>query len=157
MTCNTQAPTGTGEYYTIAHLTLFTGLTDRTIRNYIRMGVLEGEKINGLWHFSLEQTEAFLRHPMVRPSIQAKRNSVVYDFLLADRKTESRVCTILDLPGEDMEEVSEFFCREISNDPDLRDFRFSFANESGMSRVILTGLPNQLLALLQRFYSRDRA
>lgn len=39
---------GIGEYYTINPVTLLTGLTDRTIRNYIRMGLLQGEKINGL-------------------------------------------------------------------------------------------------------------
>lgn len=31
-------------YYLIKHLTLITGLTDRTIRNYLTMGILQGEK-----------------------------------------------------------------------------------------------------------------
>lgn len=30
----------TGNYYLISHLTLITGLTDRTIRNYISAGFL---------------------------------------------------------------------------------------------------------------------
>ena len=37
-----------GNYYLISHLVLSTGLTDRTIRNYIASGILQGEKINGL-------------------------------------------------------------------------------------------------------------
>lgn len=61
-----------GNYYLISHLVLSTGLTDRTIRNYIASGILQGEKINGLWHFTPEQVERFLRHPAVRPSILAK-------------------------------------------------------------------------------------
>lgn len=154
MSGNTQRNSGTGEYYTLAHLTLFTGLTDRTLRNYIRTGVLEGEKINGLWHFSLEQTEAFLRHPMVHPSIQAKQNSVIYDFLLADRKKEPSMCMILDLPGEDREEISEFFCQEISHDPSLSNFHFAFDAVPSVPRVIMTGVPEQLLSLVQRFYAR---
>lgn len=145
---------GTGEYYTLAHLTLFTGLTDRTLRNYIRAGVLEGEKINGVWHSSLEQTEAFLHHPMVRPSIQAKQNSVIYDFLLEDRKKEPRMCMVLDLPGEDREEVSEFFCKRISQDPSLCNLHFVFDAVPSVPRVILTGVPEQLLSLVQGFCAR---
>ena len=75
-----------GNYYLISHLVLSTGLTDRTIRNYIASGILQGEKINGLWHFTPEQVEHFLRHPAVRPSILAKNNGLVYDFLLYTRK-----------------------------------------------------------------------
>ena len=43
-----------GNYYTIGHITQCTGLTDRTIRTYISMGFLQGEKINGLWQFTDE-------------------------------------------------------------------------------------------------------
>jgi hypothetical protein len=75
-----------GSYYLIKHLTLFTGLTDRTIRNYLSMGLLQGEKINGLWHFTPEQVEAFISHPAVRPSIQAKHHGLVYDFLLEQKR-----------------------------------------------------------------------
>ena len=75
----------TGAYYVINHLVMFTGLTDRTIRNYIATGILKGEKINGLWHFTPEQVDEFVRHPAVRPSILAKNNSLVYDFLLEDK------------------------------------------------------------------------
>ena len=34
----------TGNYYLINHLVMFTGLTDRTIRNYIASGILQGKK-----------------------------------------------------------------------------------------------------------------
>lgn len=43
---------GSGKYYLISHLVLLTGLTDRTIRKYISSGILQGEKIDGLWHFT---------------------------------------------------------------------------------------------------------
>lgn len=145
---------GVGEYYTLAHLTLFTGLTDRTLRNYLQQGILEGEKINGLWHFTPEQTEAFLRHPAVRPSIQARQNGLVYDFLLENRRKEPRMCLILDLPGKERGQVSEFFCHEISHDPALRDLRFAFDGVTDAPRVILTGLPEQILPLVQRFYAQ---
>jgi len=103
-----------GHYYLIRHLVLFTGLSDRTIRNYIASGILRGEKINGLWHFTPEQVDAFLHHPAVRPSILAKRNATVYDFLLDTGKKSCEACIILDLPGRSEKKVSEHFCYRIN-------------------------------------------
>ena len=38
----------TGQYYTLGHLSQITGLTDRTLRTYLKNGILEGEKISGI-------------------------------------------------------------------------------------------------------------
>ena len=84
--------------YTLSDLKIFTGLTDRTLRNYLAMGILVGEKLNGIWHFSAKQVNDFMAHPSVRPSIVAKNNALVYDFLLEKEDTENRCCMVLDLP-----------------------------------------------------------
>lgn len=138
-------------FYTLAHLTQFTGFTDRTLRSYLAKGILQGEKINGIWHFSEEQLDAFLRHPAVRPSLIAKNNSIVYDFVLDRKKTDSRICIILDLPGEKPDTVSEFFCDAIMNS-DLHDLRFSF-DGFGSPRVILSGPPEDILPLVNSYKS----
>lgn len=143
-----------GELYTIHHITLFTGLSDRTIRNYIRLGLLQGEKINGQWQFTLEQVEAFVRNPAVRPSILAKKNALVYDFLLDDKKRENQMCVILDLPEADPKETADFFCYEISAPGKYRDLRFSFDSGGGMPRIILKGSPDQIMELVQRYDHR---
>ena len=137
--------------YTIGHLTLFTGLTDRTIRNYLASGLLEGEKINGVWHFTPEQMEAFVRHPAVRPSILAKKHAKVYDFLLDTKKTAARACVILDLPGDDQERLSAFFCRTITEE-DFHDIQFSFDAVGDYPRVILTGDSGEVLRLVGEYH-----
>ena len=114
-----------GHYYTLGHLTQFTGLTDRTLRTYLSKGILEGEKINGVWHFSEAQFDAFLHHPAVRPTIQAKNNAIIYDFMLDAKKAEDRACIILDLPGCDRDATTAFFCEAICAG-NFRDLRFSF-------------------------------
>lgn len=141
-----------GNYFTINHLVLFTGLTDRTIRSYISSGVLQGEKINGIWHFTPEQTDAFISHPAVRPSILAKQNAVIYDFLLDGKKREHQCCMILDLPGDSSSAVTEFFCQAIL-DADLHDFHFSFDGISSSPRVILKGVTSEVTDLVSRYYS----
>lgn len=143
----------TGNYYNINSMTLITGLTDRTVRNYISSGILQGEKINGLWHFSPEQVEAFLCHPAVRPSILAKQNAIVYDFLLEGRKTAQQACIILDLPGADRKETAEFFCYSICNG-DYQDIHFALDGVIDNLRVILKGNVQHVLELVNRYYSR---
>lgn len=142
-----------GTLYTIGHIVQFTGLTDRTIRSYISNGILRGEKNNGLWHFTSEQVEDFVRHPAVRPSILAKKNGLVYDFLLETKRAEPECCLILDLPGENEKEVSEFFCYEISNG-DHHNIRFSFDGVEKTPRIILKGDTAEVLRLVNSFYQR---
>ena len=144
---------GTGNYYNIRSLVLFTGLTDRTIRNYISLGLLEGEKINGLWHFTPEQVERFIRHPAVRPSIQAKNNGIVYDFLIENKRKQPECCIILDLPGEDKKETAEFFCYRI-NQGDYKNIRFSFDAVEGTPRVIIRGGTEDVLGLVNEWRNR---
>lgn len=141
----------TGNFYTLGHLSQITGLTDRTLRTHLKNGILEGEKRNGVWHFTDEQLDAFLRHPTARPGIQAKNNAIVYDFMLDTKKTEARACVMLDLPDLDREEASRFFCEAICNG-DYRDLRFSLDAISSL-RVILSGPMHQILTLVNSYNS----
>jgi len=141
----------TGNYYTLGHLSQITGLTDRTLRTYLKNGILEGEKISGIWHFTAAQLDAFLRHPTVRPSILAKNNAIVYDYMLDTKKTENRVCIILDLPNLDRVEASRFFCEAICYG-DYRDLRFSL-DVIDSPRIILSGPMDQILSLVNSYKS----
>ena len=146
----------TENYYGISQLAMFTGLTDRTIRNYISTGILQGEKINGVWRFTPEQADAFVRHPMVRPSILAKNNSLVYDFLLEDKKKKQEMCLILDIPKGEKRAVAEFFCHAITNDG-YRDIKFTFDGVNEMARVILKGDATEVLRLVNEFNAKGIA
>ena len=143
----------TGKYYVINHLVMFTGLSDRTIRNYIASGILQGEKINGLWHFTPEQVEEFVRHPAVRPSILAKNNGLVYDFLLDTKKTGQEMCVIFDTPCADKKTVAEYFCYSI-NSGGYHNIQFSFDGVMETSRVILKGDAAEVLRLVNEYNSK---
>lgn len=138
--------------YTVAHIVQFTGLTDRTIRNYISSGILAGEKTNGTWQFTPEQVEHFIRHPSVRPSIIAKKNALIYDFLLDTHKMDSQICMILDLPNRNEKDVSEFFCNNICNG-DYHNLQFSFDSLHGLPRVIIKGDNSEVLRLVNIYYN----
>ena len=144
---------GEGDYYTLGHISQFTGLTDRTLRNYLTMGLLKGEKINGIWHFTSEEVEDFISNPTVKPSILAKNNAIVYDFMLDDDKNTDECCILLDLPKDNRKEIIEFFCYSINNG-EFQNLKFSlYAPEKKPIRIILKGDTLQVLKLVNSFYT----
>ena len=142
-----------GSYYVINHVSLITGLTDRTIRNYIASGVLQGEKIGGVWHFTPEQVEAFIQVPEVRLSIRSKNKSLVYEFMLDEFKKEDEACIILDLPNADRKTVMEEFAYRINNGS-YRNIHFSFENYGKTPRIILKGNMEDVLEISNAYLNR---
>jgi len=142
--------------YLISHLTLITGLSDRTIRSHLAKGFLQGEMINGLWHFTPEQVDAFLRHPAVLPGIQAKRNAVVYDFMAESKKASEEACLILDLPGHEEMQVGVFFSYYITTGS-YQSIRFSYDHTSGVPRVILRGKYQDIRDMVDAYYAHKQS
>lgn len=140
----------TGSYYVINHVAMITGLTDRTIRNYIADGTLKGEKINGVWHFTPEAVEEFIQNPSVRLSIQAKNKSLVYDFMLNEFKKEDEACIILDLPNADKKAVMEHFAFRINQGP-YTNIHFTFEEFKNTPRVILRGRMEDVLEITNAY------
>ncbi len=142
------------KYYTLNDLAKFTGLTTRTLRNYLKMDVLSGEKIDGVWMFTVEELEAFLVNPVVKPSIQAKQNALVYDFMLDEKKKTNEICTIQDYyaEGDEGKEIAEFFCKAVNESG--ADVRFSMEKAGNYVRVILKGAEDAVMDILDAYYRR---
>lgn len=139
--------------YTLNELATMTGLTTRTLRTYLKTGLLSGEKTDGVWRFSEEDCERFFAHPSVKPALQAKRNALVYDFLGNRFKRENELCVVLDLLPQagEAEEVSAFFCKAVSAREGGK-LRFTFEKDDGRVRVILTGPEDAVSDILRAYY-----
>ena len=142
------------KYYVINELVMFTGLTDRTIRNYLSSGILQGEKVDGMWRFTSDQVEEFVKHPAVRPSILAKKNGLVYDFLADDQKKTQEDCVILDILGKEKKKSIEYFGKSI-NEGGFRNIQFSYDGVKENSRVILKGAVNEVMQLVNGYYKAN--
>ena len=144
------------EMYTINHVALMSGLSSRTIRNYMKMGFIEGEMINGVWHFSAEAVGDFFANPNVAPAIRAKRNALIYDFLADDCKRQDEMCTIIDIRAalEDANAISEFFCNAINREG-WDSIRFGFSFNGNHARIILTGPEDAVQKLLAYYYCAE--
>lgn len=135
------------EFYTIEGVAAMTGLSVRTIRSYIASGQLVGEKIDGAWRFTLEQFVDFLNQDMVRQSVQAKANGMVYDFLLTGHRKEAEACVVWDWPVEGGEQ--EGTLREkLMEQVNLLELKCSYRFENGMARAILSGKPESVAKAL---------
>lgn len=138
--------------YSINDLALMTGFTTRTLRNYIKSGMLKGEKENGVWRFTEKNYYEFMSVSEVSKGLASKRNAQVNDFLFNDKKTENQVCMIMDLRDRENEtEVSDFFCNLI-NTNQVEGVKFSFSKHGKYTRIILIGEENAVSQLMKSYY-----
>lgn len=63
-----------------------------------------------------------------KPSIRAKRNAVVFDYLLEDQKPGNEICSILDFCVDDLEakRISDYFCNAVNQVNDNHKFDFKY-------------------------------
>ena len=140
--------------YSLNDVAMITGLTTRTLRNYLKLNLLSGEKIDGNWSFTPEELDAFMSDPAVKQAIKAKCNAIVYDFLSNPVKKGNRVCTIMDFPvsAEEATEAADFFCDLVNKNGS--DITFTFNMEKRFARFILSGPEDQVADFMKAYYER---
>jgi hypothetical protein len=143
------------EYFTIDDLATMTMLSTRTLRNYIKLGFLEGEKPDGCWKFTAEEIAAFLKNDFVKQSIQSKKNGIIFDYMANDVKQEDMVCSIYDYNDVNQEEAEKMCTNmlELVNSNQYGNVRFSYEydDKKKMVRVILTGSTNGIHNLMNQY------
>ena len=142
------------KYYTLNEVAMMTGLTTRTLRNYLKMNVLKGEKLDGAWKFTEEEFAEFIQNPYVKPSLQAKNKAIVFDFLAQNEKRINEICTVIAVcvDSHEAEEISSFFCEEI-NKRNEGNINFSFEKNGSYVRVILRGYEDTVMEILNAYYN----
>ena len=143
-------------WYTLNNIATMTGLTTRTLRNYLQMGLLTGEKVDGVWRFSEEQLYAFMDNPTVRQGMHAKQNAIVTDFLLMGGRKESRSCVILDysMEWEDAKQVLDFFCDKIKEQGE-EELRFGMERHKKSVRLIISGPEAGVREIMKCYYEEN--
>ena len=131
------------EFYTIADVAVFTGLTDRTLRSYLKEGRLTGTKEEGAWRFTPEDLERLLEDGGARRAIEANRNAAVYDFLLGDQP-EDCCCMIRDIlvPDGEEEALRVRLLERVDREDGQVKFSYSYGVDRrgrGSARVIFVG------------------
>ena len=136
--------------YNLNDLALMTGLTTRTLRNYLAQGFLHGEKTNGVWQFSDAELDCFFSDPFVKEGLRIKRSGVVFDFMADRNREKARACVILDIPASRKEgdKISAFFCDRMR---DAADVCFNYGWDNGLCRVILSGVADPVANIMEAY------
>ncbi|MBE6575328.1 MAG: MerR family transcriptional regulator [Ruminococcaceae bacterium] len=122
--------------YKLTDIALITGLTERTLRSYLKKGLLKGEKKDGVWFFDEEAVKDFLSAQPVRAAMKANRNALFLDFLHGAGRSKNAACVVLHLPEDNSADVAEFFCRAVN---ERKGLEMRFDTMRRLNRVILTG------------------
>ena len=125
------------ERITLAQLAAISMLTERTLRSYLKRGLLAGEKTPGGWRFTAEQTAAFLALPQVCSASNARRNAVAEDFIQRRMDTTGQLCAAAEL------------CRTVAALAAEHGVTMAFSGDAALSRVTLRGPAQDVLAALQ--------
>ncbi|MDE5546180.1 MAG: GNAT family N-acetyltransferase [Anaeroplasmataceae bacterium] len=82
-------------FYDMNTLSMMTSLTTRTLRNYIKLGLLNGQMIKGKWQFSEEDIQNFFKEKFVEAELIIKSKGMVNDYLNTVNVDAS--CFVVDL------------------------------------------------------------
>lgn len=137
--------------YTLSDLSVFTGLTDRTLRNYLKTGLLCGDKSDGTWRFTQEQIAEFIQHPSIKPIIKTKHHAPLFDFVADGKKNENALCIVLDLIGSNLMAKANFLCEAVNAHPGVH---FTFSKEQNRARIILTGKEDAVTDIMRAYYTQ---
>ncbi len=139
-----------------------TGLSTRTIRTYLKNGLLSGTKKDGAWLFTEEDIGRCLNEQFVKESIRIKTNSLVRDFVDIKVKSVNSVCSIFDYivnSDEEAELLCDKIIEQINSKHKLPDkgqghddikFSFKYDNNINMARIILIGPTKLVMEMINK-------
>jgi len=141
--------------YTVDDIAMMTGLTSRTIRNYLKNGKLKGKKIGVQWRFTEEDINALFTDKRFENEVAASKNKMVIDFIETKERSEVSICSVVDYPCEDSKLVENIYKKmiELINSYESEDeikFSYQYLKEEGKARFIIIGVPDKVIELLNK-------
>ena len=142
--------------YSVEEIAQMTSVTTRTIRNYLRSGILKGRKIGGQWRFRLEDIENMMNQ--ANHAFRENSGRIVRDFIdsvYTPFPQSISVCTMADVPcsKEKAEQLSKTLCDLWNQQTAHGTFRYDYLEDVQTARYTLLApleLVQTALAVLQR-------
>jgi len=140
--------------YTVEEIAEMTSLTTRTIRNYLKDGILKGRKIGGQWRFTEEDVKNFMDSGNIAIEVIDFNKQSITDFLdgvYTDIAGKIQICSIIDVYYESHEEYEvmmekrDTFMEDISSrsekEKQFMKVTWNMNQEECKGRYILFGSP----------------
>jgi DNA-binding transcriptional MerR regulator len=144
--------------YKVEDIAKMTSLTSRTIRNYLKDGILKGKKIGGQWRFTMENIKQLLDNSNFTKEIKDNKKQQILDFINGvntDIHGKIQICTIVDYYCNNQKESKEICDKLISviNNKDNvftnAKFGYEFIEKANKARFTLFGTPEFIIKTLE--------
>jgi excisionase family DNA binding protein len=149
------------KFYTVEEIASMTSMTTRTIRNYIKNGILKGRKIGGQWRFTEEDIKNLMDNGTYREEYSNTLKQDVLDFIdgvntFADNIGEIQTCSIIDLYQEQevvlrkQNKLMEFINSQNPSDTlgNYMSFSSSYIESESKTRIVIFANPKYLIEAL---------
>ncbi len=128
--------------YSVEEIAEMTSVTTRTIRNYLRSGILKGTKIGGQWRFRQEDVTNMLNQENLLSDVRETSKRIVRDFLdeqYTPFAESVSVCTVADVActKEHAKQMSKTLC-ELWKHADVRGITFRYDYLEGLQAARFT-------------------
>ena len=150
--------------YSVEEVAEMTAVTTRTIRNYLRKGVLTGTKIGGQWRFRQEDIMHMFNQEKTASDFRETSSRIVRDFLGGQYKPFSKlvsICTVADVActKEQAKAMSKTLCA-LWKQADIRGitFRYDYLEDSEAARFTFVApltLTENALAVLHQIRTNN--
>ena len=133
------------KYYTVADVAEFTGMTGRTIRNYLKDGTLTGTKIGVQWRFTEEDIRRLFHKEsfVIETPTQHVRN-----FISGTDAEKDRICSVIDLADLDEESGKALYEDLQKKNPDLK-LSQEYFDDTKVFRICLSGEADSVASALR--------
>lgn len=138
------------ELFTVDDIAKMTMLTTRTIRNYLKDGLLTGNKVGGQWRFTKKDVEKLFENSKVEDDMKNERRQEVMDFMDSvetDLQGEIQICTVADYYCSDVhmaKSLCDRFCSMVTEwkaGEKLR-FHYEYMEKEKKARYTFFGKPD---------------
>jgi len=139
--------------YTVEDVAQMTGLTSRTIRNYLAHGLLTGRKVGAQWRFTEENITAIFTEAGGRRSAADTAAAQVQDFLKPQSRSSVTICSVIDYPAESGEAVAPLVQKLTDQikgfESETLCFNFDFDSANCVARFTIIGEIAQVAKLIK--------
>ena len=128
------------KYYTISDIAKLTRLTDRTIRNYLANGSLNGKKVGGQWRFTKDDIKSLFSDNKFEDDMKNKTEKSIHSYYNNQLEflDNNKCCQIIDVIIENKEERMKMFAeiKQLNKSTDEKE-NITFIYEKKYIRMII--------------------
>ena len=138
--------------YTVDEVAQMTRLTSRTIRNYIKRGLLRGKKIGGQWRFSQSDIENLMSISTAAAKMSSANRRDVLNFIDRTGPHTAQVCAVADLQLSQgaAEKLAQKICKITSRTADEKlRFHYEYIEAEQTARFTVFGAPSFVAAVME--------